>query len=147
MAGLSMTPARQRALVIMLVGVGLLIVGFFGFRTLNAFREFRGHRPPPPFAVEQSQDAETDVELIRDWMTIPFIARLYHVPPPVLFKALQIPKDRANEEKSLLQLNEEYFPEQPNHVINLVKATIQANLPVPTAMPADTVVPPATVVP
>lgn len=143
-----MTPQRLRTLVFMLIGMGLIIIGFFGFRTLHAFREFRGHRPPPPpFAEQQAQDAQTDVELIRDWMTIPFIGRMYHVPPPVLFDALDIPKSRANEEKSLRQLNEEFFPGLPNHVITLVKATIQANLPVPTAIPADTAVPPATAVP
>lgn len=143
-----MTPSRQRALVIMLIGLGLVIVGFFGFRTLHAFREFRGHRPPErPFAMENAQEPETNVELIRDWMTIPFIARMYRVPPPILFEALQIPKDRANEEKSLLQLNDEFFPDLPNHVITIVKAAIQANLPVPTAIPADTAVPPATAVP
>lgn len=142
-----MNRSRQRTLVILLIGLGLLIVGVFGLRTLYALREFRGHRPPPPFAAEQAQDAETDVELIRDWMTIPFIARMYRLPPPVLFKALQIPRDKSNEEKSLQQLNEEYFPEQPNHVITLVKATIQANIAAPTAMPVDTVVAPATVVP
>lgn len=142
-----MSPKRQRTLVIMLIGLGVLIVGFFGFRTLHAFREFRGHRPPPPFAIENAQDAETDIELIRDWMTIPFIARMYRVPPPLLFETLKIPKNRANEEKSLQQLNEEYYPNVPNHVITLVKATIQANLPVPTAIPADTVVPPVPSVP
>ena len=141
-----MSPKRQRALVITLIGLGLLIVGFFGFRTLNAFREFRGHRPPPPFEMENAQDPETDVELIRDWMTIPFIARMYRVSPPLLFEALKIPKSRPNEEKSLRQLNEEYFPELPNHVITVVKATIQASLQVPTAA-ADTKVPPATAVP
>jgi hypothetical protein len=97
--------------------------------------------------MENAQDAETDVELIRDWMTIPFIARMYRVPPPILFEALKIPKNRSNEEKSLRQLNEEYFPKLPNHVITLVKATVQASLPVPTAIGADTVVPPATAVP
>lgn len=143
-----MTPQRLRTLVFMLIGIGLVIVGFFGFRTLNAFREFRGHRPPPPpFEVEHAQDAQTDVELIRDWMTIPFVARLYRVPPPVLFEALQIPRNRANEEKSLRQLNEEFFPDLPNHVITIVKAVIQANQPVPTAIPADTAVPAATAVP
>lgn len=138
-----MTPKRQRALVFMLIGLGVMIVGVFGFRTLYAFREFRGHRPPPPFAVENVQDAETDVELIRDWMTIPFIARMYRVPRHILFEALKIPNSRSNDEKSLRQLNEEYYPDVPNHVITLVKATTLANLPVPTAIPADTVVPPA----
>ena len=141
-----MTPTRQRALVIMLIGLGLLIVGFFGFRTLHSFREFRGHRPPP-FAVENMQEVQTDVELIRDWMTIPFIARMYRVPSPILFKALQIPKNRSNEEKSLRQLNDEFFPDAPNHVITVVKAIIQANLPVPTVIPAKTPVSAATVIP
>jgi hypothetical protein len=147
MAGLKLNRSRQRTLVILLIGLGLLIVGVFGLRTLHALREFRGHRPSPPFAVEQAQDAETDVELIRDWMTIPFVARMYQVPPPVLFESLQIPKNRSNEKKSIQQLNEEYFPEQPNHVITLVKATIQSSIAVPTAIPADTKVPPATAVP
>lgn len=142
-----MNRSRQRTLILLLIGLGLLSVGFFGLRTLYAFREFRGHRPPPPFAAEQSQDAETDVELIRDWMTIPFVARMYNVPPPVLYKALQIPRNQSNEEKSLQQLNEQYFPGQPNHVIMLVKATLLANIPVPTAIPAETVVPPTKAVP
>lgn len=143
-----MTPSRQRAFVIVLIGLGLVVVGFFGIRTLHAFREFRGHRPPePPFAMENAPQPETNVELIRHWMTIPFIARMYRVPPPILFEALKIPKNRANEEKSLQQLNDEFFPDLPDHVITIVKAAVQANLPVPTAIPADTAVPPATAVP
>jgi hypothetical protein len=100
---------KQRTLVIGLILLGLIIVGFFGLRTIRAFRKFDGHRPPPPFAQEQ---VETDVSLIRDWMTIPFIANMYHVPPPVLFKALDIPQHKnKNMEKSLKQLNDEYYPE------------------------------------
>lgn len=118
---------KQRALVIGLILVGLIIVGIFGLRTLRAIREFRGHRPPPPFAPE-AQEIETDVSLIRDWMTIPFIAKIYHVPPPVLFEALDIPQQR-NREKSLEQLNEEYYPEAEGIVLEKVKAAILANQP------------------
>ena len=39
---------KQRAFVISLILIGLVIVGFFGLRTARAFREFRGHHPPPP---------------------------------------------------------------------------------------------------
>ena len=127
-----MTPNKQRALVTSLIIFGVLAVGFFGLRTFHAFREFRGHRPPPPFENEQP---ETDVELIRDWMTVPFIARMYHVPPPVIFEALDIPKSKSNDEKSLKQLNEEFFPNTNGFVEATVKAAVQANLPpqAPTA--------------
>ncbi len=127
-----MTPNKQRALVTSLILFGMLAVGFFGLRTFHAFREFHGHRPPPPFENEQP---ETDVQLIRDWMTVPFIARMYHVPPPILFEALDIPKNKSNEEKSLKQLNEEYFPNTTGFVEATVKAAVLAHLPppIPTA--------------
>src|SRR6185503_20976703 len=86
----NMTASRQRALITILIVIGSVIVGFFGWRTLHAFREFRGHRPPPPFAPDAAQ-VETDVELIRDWMTISYISRTYEVPPKILFDALGIP--------------------------------------------------------
>lgn len=124
---------KQRALVIGLILVGLIIVGFFGLRMARAFREFRGHPPPPPFATEH---VETDVSLIRDWMTIPFIAKMYHVPPQMLFKALDLPEHK-NKEKSLKQLNEEYYPEAEGIVLEKVKATILAIQPQTPAV-ADT---------
>ncbi len=126
-----MKPIQQRTLVIGLIIIGLLIVGFFGLRTFHAFREFRGHRPPP-FAPAGAQQAETDVELIRDWMTIPYISRMYQVPPPILFDALDIPH-KGNEEKSLKQLNEEYFPADDGVVMEKVKTAVLANRP--PAMP------------
>ena len=64
---------RQRNFFVGLIIIGLIIIGFFGLRTARAFRQFHGHRPPPPFKGEH---IETDVSLIRDWMTIPFIARM-----------------------------------------------------------------------
>ena len=132
-----MTPSKQRALVTALIALGLIIVGFFGIRTVSAFRQFRDHRPPPPFETGQPQ---TDVELIRDWMTIGFIAHTYRMPPRYLYETLNIPP-KGNEEKSLKQLNDEYFPGQPGIVLQLVKAAIQANLPPPTAIPPATAMP------
>jgi predicted short-subunit dehydrogenase-like oxidoreductase (DUF2520 family) len=139
-----MTPSRQRALVFALIGIGLLIVGFFGMRTLRSFRDFRGHRPPPFAPAANDQKVETDVELIRDWMTIGYISHTYHTRPRLLYDALGIPA-RDNEKKSLRELNDEYFPDQPDHVLTVVKAALQASLPPPTAIPADTAVasPPA----
>ncbi|RPJ25420.1 MAG: hypothetical protein EHM33_14620 [Chloroflexi bacterium] len=129
---------RKRALVIGLILVGSIIVGIFGLRTIRAFREFRGHRPPPPSAAEE---IETDVSLIRDWMTIPYISKMYLVPPRILFKALEIPEHK-NKEKSLRQLNEEYYPQAKGIVLEKVKATILANPPQPMPTVPDTPVVP-----
>lgn len=130
-----MTPAKQRTVIIGLIIIGILLAGFFGFRALRAFREFRGHRPPP-FAPAEAQSVETDVELIRDWMTIPYIAMTYHLHPRLLFDAAGI-NPRGNEEKSLAQLNEEYYPQDNGIVIEKIKAAVSANQPPssPTASP------------
>jgi hypothetical protein len=140
-----MTPSRQRALITSFIVIGMIIVGFFGLRTFHAFREFRGHRPPP-FPPEDAASAETDVELIRDWMTIGFLSKTYHTPPDLLYKALGI-RPNGNEHKSLKQLNDEYFPETPGYVLKTVKAEIQAWMPPPTRIPPQTAIPASTEIP
>ena len=122
-----MTPGKQRALIVLLIVMGALIVGFFGWRTLHAFRDFRGHRPPP-FAQSENQAVETDVELIRDWMTIGFISHSYHTHPRMLYDALNIPP-KGNEDKSLQQLNDEFYPDQPGYVLETVKSVIRSSMP------------------
>jgi hypothetical protein len=141
-----MIPSRQRVLITGLILFGIVIVGFFGLRTFHAFRKFRVHRPPP-LPPAESQQIETDVDLIRDWMTIPYISRTYQVPRKLLFDALGIPP-RGNEEKSLAQLNEEYSPQDPGIVMEVVKAAIRANQPslpsesIKTPIPSTTPIPP-----
>jgi hypothetical protein len=115
---------KQRIVVAGLVFLGLVIVAFFGMRTARAFREIRDHRPPPPFATKH---VETDVELIRDWMTIPFISKMYRVRPHFLFEALAIPES-GNKEKSLKQLNEEYYPQEAGIVLEKVKVAVSEAL-------------------
>ncbi len=114
---------KQRTLVLGIILLGLVVVVFFGLRTVRAFRQFHGHRPPHPF----NEHVETDVELIRDWMTIPSIAKMYHVPPPVLFDALGI-HELGNKQKSLKQLNEEYYPKAEGIVLEKIKAAVLAAL-------------------
>jgi len=122
-----MTPSRVRTLIFVLIFIGGLIVGFFGLRTLHAIRELGGHRPPPPPSAAETEGIETDVELIREWMTIPFISKMYHVPPNVLFDALGIPANK-NREKSLKRLNREYFPQAEGFVLEKIKAAVLAAL-------------------
>ena len=115
---------KQRNVVTALIILGLLLVIFFGLRTALAFRQVREHRPPPPFATKP---IETDVNLIRDWMTVPFISKMYHVRPHILFDALEIP-EQENREKSLRQLNEEYYSQAEGIVLEKVKAVVQAEI-------------------
>jgi len=102
--------------------LGCLFVLFFGMRALHAFRKFGGPPPPPHTRGE----IETDVEKIRDWMTIPFISRMYDVPDDFLFEAVGIPRE-GNFKKSLEQLNKEYFPQTDGLVMDVVKAAILAH--------------------
>jgi hypothetical protein len=140
-----MPPIRQRVLIPVLILFGVVIVGFFGLRTFLAFRNFSGHQPPP-LPPAASQQIETDVDLIRDWMTIPYISRTYHVPTKLLFDALGIPS-RGNEEKSLAQLNEAYSPQAPGIVLEVVKGAIRAYQPSLTPEKIKTSISPATAIP
>jgi hypothetical protein len=115
-----------RFLILVLITIGLIIVTLFGLRALMAFREIQGNPPAPMDVFMQTQPEEPDVELIRDWMTVPFIARMYEIPPSILYQALGIPA-RGNEEKSLTQLNSKFFPEAPGIVEIKIKAAVLEN--------------------
>ena len=123
---------KQRALVIGLIALGILFTAFFGMRVLHSFKKFDGHRPPPP---GKPGKVETDVEAIRGWMTVPFIAELYRVPEPALFDALRIPPDAKNREKSLRDLNREYYPDADGFVLETVKAKVKELQPPSTPVP------------
>jgi hypothetical protein len=74
-------------------------------------------------------------------MTISFIAKTYHVPEKVIFDALSI-SPQGNHDKNLRELNQKYFPETDEKVLNLVKAIILAHQPPPTPVSAPPTVPP-----
>jgi hypothetical protein len=134
-----MTPTKQRLLFSGLIVIGLAFVVFFGIRFYHAFREFNGHRPhrfPPP----GSQPAITDVNLIRDWMTIGYISEAYRLPANLLYEALNIPP-KGNEHKSLKQLNDKYYSQTSGFVLEKVKAVVLANEPTPAAPPPATATP------
>ena len=117
----------KRILVTGLTLFGCLLIFFFGLRAVHAFRKFGGTPPPQ----RPSGEVETDVERIRDWMTVPFIARMYGVPEETLFEALEIPEE-GNRKKSLEELEKKYYPNSKGTVIEIVKATILAHPPPPT---------------
>ena len=65
-----------------------------------------------------------NVEQIRGWMTIPHVARLYRVPEEVLFEALGLPAGETYRNRSLNQINREFFAGQPMVVLRIVRTTI-----------------------
>lgn len=129
MAGKSKT---KRALVAGFTVLGCLFILFFGLRAFHAFKKIGG--PPPP--QRTPGEVETDVERIRDWMTVPFIARMYGVPEEILFDALGIPEE-GNHKKSLEELNKKYYPQSDGIVEEILKKTILTHRPphVPDAPP------------
>jgi heme/copper-type cytochrome/quinol oxidase subunit 2 len=111
-------PLWQKILIIILIVIGLLITVHFGMRAMRAFGVLR-HRPfPPPM--------ETDVELIRGWMTIPYIAHVYSVPDVILWESLGIPPMKPAEARrtDLTRLNQQLFPGQQMEVLRRVKQAI-----------------------
>ena len=140
---LSKANPKQRALVIGLIILGILFTIFFGVRAFHAFKKFGGHRLPPPGKVE------TDVELIRDWMTVSFISKMYRVPEKEIFDALNV-SPLGSHDKSLKDLNDDNYPDKDGFVMETVKATIlafQASHPPPDSAPTAVSTPTASAVP
>jgi hypothetical protein len=90
--------ASRRVLTIALVVVGLGLVGFFGLRLYRAYTHLQPDAPA---------NGLHDVEAIRGWMTLPYIARAYGVPEDSLFAALALPK-AGNARLSIKQLVAKY---------------------------------------
>lgn len=125
---------KKRIAVISLIILGILLAAIFGLRAFHAFRKIHeggfgpGHPPPPP--------SQTDVGLIRDWMTIPYIAMTYGVPDRMLFRELQIPEE-GNRDKNLKDLNSQYYPNEDGYVLVTVKQAILSHRP-PQPAPTPT---------
>src|SRR5437870_4845041 len=66
---------RKQWFAIAVLAVVLLITSLFAVRTVRRAIYWRLHRD----------------EVIRPWMSVPYVAHSYRVPPPVLYEALGIP--------------------------------------------------------
>jgi len=120
---------KQRNLTIALIIIGMLLIAFFGQRAVDAYRRIQAERfmPERPLAAMEAE-ADVDVDLVRDWMTVPYIAKTYGIPDDVLFEILEIP-ERGNRGKSLAELNLQYYPASGGLVLDRIKMAILAYQP------------------
>ena len=68
----------QKWIVVAALVLVVLATGLFAVRTVRRAMYWRAHRE----------------DVIRPWMSIPYVAHSYRVPPHVLYQALGIPRKR-----------------------------------------------------
>ena len=113
-----------------LITIGVILVLFFGFRAVRSFLRIQ---------LTSLEPGVTDVELIRGWMTIPYIATAYGVPERFIFAQIGVSQD-DNRNKSLYRLNRDYFAGEPEAILKIVQDAIkqyQAEHPPPTEINHD----------
>ena len=110
------TDRRRQILIVALIVLGLLLVIFFGLRAVRSYVRIR---------QTGLQPGATDVQAIRGWMTIPYIAKAYGVPEAYIFEQIGLPVE-GNQKKSLSQLNREYNQGEPGVILEVVKQAVAA---------------------
>lgn len=120
-------PSKRRRQLYLLIGLllALLITLFFGARAVRRFR-----------------DRPTD-EPIREWMNIPYVAHSYHVPPDLLFQALNLPAERPPNRRPISRIAKELNLTSDEVIKRLEEAIAKerasrappGQLPVPTLSP------------
>jgi hypothetical protein len=132
----SLSKTQILAIVMVVLGLGLVI--FFGLRSFRSFKQLQ-------YIQESGFDEGTaELDAIRPWMTLKFVAVAYAVPQEFLFAELGIPFDRRNSNEALGELNKEFdFGKPPDKetmiIIDKVRAAIEEyrENPVPTGLEGD----------
>lgn len=105
---------NERRLFIVIIILGIFLVLFFGFRTVRSYIRLQRMGLTP---------GTTDVEAIRGWMTVPYIAAAYGIPEEYIFQQIGISAEE-NQKKSLSQLNRQYAFGEKGVIVNAVKIAI-----------------------
>src|SRR5712671_6548927 len=80
----------QKWIVLAALALVILVTGLFAVRTVRRAIFWRTHRE----------------EVIRPWMTIPYVAHSYSLPPRVLYQALGVPP-QPHDRRPLKQIARE----------------------------------------
>jgi hypothetical protein len=105
--------SRKVILVILLI-LGLILAGFFAARAFHGFQRVRAMK---------FGGGETNVELIRGWMTVNYITKMYHVPPDVVLSPLNL-SEAGNGNRSISSLIRSTGTTDPDGMLDKVKASI-----------------------
>jgi hypothetical protein len=108
-------PVWKKVLVIGLILMGLVFILVFARRAARSFQNAR--------LMAGRRDGTLDVEMIRGWMPIPYIDRMFGVPQEVLYQSLGITAEEAGHD-NLADLNRRLFPGQPGEALRRVKQAI-----------------------
>ncbi len=101
---------------VIVLGLGLSLV--FGLGALRGARRMHGAR---------RQASSLDTQQIQGWMTVPYIAKVYHLDPAELYRAASIPS-LGSDSKSLQALNRELFPGQQGLVFQRIQEAVRLGL-------------------
>ena len=110
------TLVRRRRYLVAVVAVAFVIALVLGGRAgVRLYHRLTGPPPPP---------RETDVSAIAGWMSVPYVARHYRVPPPELFQALGVTPE-GHRTATLDDIARE-TGRSPDQVLATVRQTVQA---------------------
>jgi hypothetical protein len=107
---------RRRPILAGIVAVLLVAVLLFGGRSAWRLGTRLLGPPPPP--------RQTDISLIADWMSVPYISRVYRVPPPQLYEALGV-EPEGRQRRPLRDLARE-AGRTSDEAVQIVQETVQA---------------------
>jgi hypothetical protein len=107
--------AWKKALVVGLILAGVLLSLVFAVRVVRSFQHAR--------LIAGRRSGTLDVEMVRGWMPVPYVARMFGVPQDVLYHSLGITAEQAGRE-NLASLNRRFFPGQQGEVVRRVKQAI-----------------------
>jgi hypothetical protein len=115
---------RRRPLLVAAVTIALILVVVFGGRAAwRLAHRFMGPPPPP---------RQTDVSLIADWMSVPYVGRAYRVPEPELFRALGVePEGRRMRPLREIARETERSADEVLEIVREAVTTWQASHPGP----------------
>lgn len=107
---------KETWLIIGLGIIGLLLVVLFGVRAVRSFTR-----------IDRSQldPRSPRVEEIRGWMTLPHLAKVFHVPEPYLVEQLGVSPEDAHH-MDLRELSRTQSPDAPEEFMERVKEAIRS---------------------
>lgn len=105
----SLSKPQILAIGLVLIGLGLVI--FYGIRTVSSYLEF--HRQLQYIREAGFDQGTAELDAIRPWMNLRFVAVAYAVPQEYLFAELDIPFDHRNGDEPLAGLNRRFDFDKP----------------------------------